>query len=180
LLLNFDESISSTQQSIIRSQNDEIIALRRRTAPRNLWPKDSDLLVGDLQPFGSIKYDLAAPSAREPGEGLLTELWEVFSRLNWQLQPYRGPLPTQPLPWGPSGTPIGIQNNLIGVKIRYDIRNQNFMKIAFWISKRLNEAEKSAILALPEPSSATGINKDGSVVMLPVDDVLHVEIGTKP
>jgi hypothetical protein len=200
LLLIFDEGISrgqktriDAQQSVIRSQNEQLLGLRKHNIPRNLSPKDLKSLVDDMQQFGPVKYDLAAPEAMEPASFLIPQLVGAFVQLNWKFQSYTGPLPKQPIPWAakvelpgkwagidPMPTPfIGIESNVFGVKIKYDTRIEIFTKIASRLTYELNASKFSEILTTPEPMAPADFI-DGRVIKRPVDDVLHIEVGAKP
>lgn len=166
------------------------LELARATAPRNLLTKDETALTNDLRSFGPFKYDLATPRMMEPGSFLIVQLVGALSKANWQLQSYGGPLLSQPLPFNavmalPNMTPqkawdtkplTGVESDLIGIRIRYDFRlkgsSDAAFRLAFWLTH-------GGAMAEPDMMPFSEAKEGEPPHHLPVDDVIHIEIGRR-
>ncbi len=170
--------------------NLKAVELQKKVGPRKLTEDDQLALAGELSRFDAIKYDLAAPRVMEPGAWIIFQLIQVFTKIGWQFQSYEGPLPDQPLEFLAArqlpGPPlddawdgkfrIGVETELIGLRITADPRYDPAMKAALALAKVLDAAGLSSSLMPLKTADLI----EGRVVHFPVSEVVHIEIGTKP
>ena len=168
-------------EATVRAKEAQL-ALEKYKAPRNLTLDQVGAIVEKLRPYGPIAYDIAQPKMLETGSMLTTELIHVFTTLGWELRPYHGPLPTDPMTANLiGGVPnvsredktthkyrMGITSGLIGMEFTFDARFHTGWKIAddlFWLFHSYG-LEAIARPTMPDPTA-------------PADDTLHIAIGSK-
>lgn len=79
-----DGNISADQQSVIRSQNDKIIALERRLAPRIISETQKEAMVAKLKPFAGTEFDAATDMHDNEQTLLLSSLLDVLHKAGWK------------------------------------------------------------------------------------------------
>ena len=77
-----DERISDAQQSTIRTQNEEIIALDKKLAPRSLTQEQQSALVSAAEPFAAQQYTLSVAVGSEPA-ALLCQIDAALIKAKW-------------------------------------------------------------------------------------------------
>jgi hypothetical protein len=82
-LFAFDEYISQRQQ-------EKIISLEAKIAPRNLTGADSSNIVAALKPLGGVPYDLGVTLMAEPDSWLTSQIIDALRRSGWKIQPVQG------------------------------------------------------------------------------------------
>jgi len=158
-LFAYDENISAEQQSIIRSQNSQIIALETRLAPRLI--KDPEGMVKKLKPFPGIPFDIGIQPVDET-LGFLDQLIPVLTKAGWVWRPTTRP-----------GTPF----NAPGLPKMLDIIMRGGIQIRIAPSR---DAEWGpAVTVLGKALGAEGFLVDDRAMDGVTDEVVHINIGTK-
>jgi len=98
-LFLYDEYLARGQESIIRTQNDKIISLETKLAPRVLSGVQLEALVAALKPFSGQKYAASVAAGAEAAH-LFCMLDRSLIAAGWLRQQPTGLLQVSPCPKG--------------------------------------------------------------------------------
>ena len=147
--------------NFIGEQNDKIIALETRLAPRDLSPEQQSTIARAVNEFSGTLFDLAATHEKEP-LNLLDEIEVSLIKARWVEVPWTGADVTRP---GKPNVGTAIAQN---VEIEVE-RGSTLFPIANELAKALSD---QGIPAKPLFANTNMPSKNHAAV--------HVIVGTKP
>ena len=176
-LFVFDEVISfsqkehiGAQQVIIRDQNEKIIALERRLAPRVISDAQKDEMTAKLKRFAGTEFDAATGMHDNEQTWLLSSLLEVLGKAEWRLVNWRYARGGISYGIGASGSPD------IGDVATYDVEIQaprdalnRLMPIAEALVLAIRAADIAAHASVADATTTNNANQQ----------LLHVIVGQR-
>ncbi len=168
-LFVYDENITHEQQSIILAQNDKIIALEKRLAPRVISDAQKPGLIAKLKLFGSTRFDGAMASS----DGEQAEFWS-------QLEPILVAAGWVHIAWEPPRNRGGVWNVVhqgdqpaLGVVAAKNVE--------VWVNTDSVPKLGGAVAALARALNDIGITAIGGTDNMHTanDDAVHIWIGVK-
>jgi hypothetical protein len=173
------EGVSAAQQSkidaeqaVIREQNDKIIALEQRLAPRVISEAQSTELIAKLKPFAGTEFDAAAGAIQDREQmSLLQSMMSILVTAGWIQVDWRyasGGL-TYNFGVGNKGAGIG---SAIADNVEIQLRSESFDRLKPSAATLIGALRGIGIEAVARVVDATTINNTNVQAM-------HLVVGQK-